>query len=260
MTLYIWKSKKPLDKRGFVWYSYFAEGKTPIIKNVRREYLPKKPCGDGTHHKNTALGLCFFGKIRREGEKPIEKNVKVVDEFGNILEATYPKRAKGLVKAGRARFVDENTICLACPPKTILEDNKMDNINIDKTTGEVVEIPASKYNLEYALEQIERIANDTEHLEKAFEDLKIAAQSNKDTPCGGSNDRVAAAIGDSVKCRETTNQKLIDFYSKMVDDLKPTKELDEKEMFLKFVANAEEKRRPGTGQPNYSDIWKAMKN
>ena len=50
---------------------------------------------------------------------PIEKNIRVVDEQGNEYEATYPKRAKGLVKNGRARFIDENTICLACPPDTM---------------------------------------------------------------------------------------------------------------------------------------------
>ena len=56
---------------------------------------------------------------------PIEKNIIVVDEQGNEYEATYPKRAKGLVKNGRARFIDENTICLACPPNTELEDKNM---------------------------------------------------------------------------------------------------------------------------------------
>ncbi len=56
---------------------------------------------------------------------PIEKNIRVVDEQGNELEATYPKRAKGLVKNGRARFIDEQTICLACPPGKNLEDKKM---------------------------------------------------------------------------------------------------------------------------------------
>ena len=44
------------------------------------------------------------------------------DEQGNEYEATYPKRAKGLVKNGRARFVGENKICLACPPDNIRED------------------------------------------------------------------------------------------------------------------------------------------
>lgn len=152
---------------------------------------------------------------------PIEKNVKVVDEKGNILEATYPKRAKGLVKNGRARFVDENTICLACPPNKILEDNKMDNINIDKTTGLVTETPASKYNLEYALEQIERIAIDTDHITEAFDTLT-------DVKALGSGDNSVEAIVDIVKCRETTNQKLIDFYSKMVDDLKPNAKPEKK--------------------------------
>ncbi len=160
---------------------------------------------------------------------PIEKNVKVVDEKGNILEATYPKRAKGLVKNGRARFVDENTICLACPPNKILEDNKMDNINIDKTTGLVTETPASKYNLEYALEQIERIAIDTEHITKAFAAL-YASASNSETTYGqgGTHAKVAEAVAETVKCRETTNQKLIEFYSKMVDDLKPNAKPEKK--------------------------------
>ena len=57
---------------------------------------------------------------------PIEKNVIVVDEQGNILEATYPKRAKGLVKKGRARFISESMICLACPPEK-MEENEMSN-------------------------------------------------------------------------------------------------------------------------------------
>lgn len=57
-----------------------------------------------------------------------KKSVIVIDEQGKIYETTYPKRAKGLVKSGRARFVDENKICLTCPPKiNVLEENKMDN-------------------------------------------------------------------------------------------------------------------------------------
>ena len=67
---------------------------------------------------------------------PIEKNVIVVDEQGNILEATYPKRAKGLVKKGRPRFISESMICLACPPEKMEENemsntqNKFDNLEI----------------------------------------------------------------------------------------------------------------------------------
>ena len=71
---------------------------------------------------------------------PIAKNISVVDELGNEYEATYPKRAKGLVKNGRARFVSENKICLVCPPNKILEDSKMSNKNI-KPEDVTVEIP-----------------------------------------------------------------------------------------------------------------------
>ena len=69
---------------------------------------------------------------------PIEKNVIVVDEQGNEYEATYPKRAKGLVKNGRARFIGENKICLACPPEQYLEENKMEE-NKTLTKREVFE-------------------------------------------------------------------------------------------------------------------------
>lgn len=61
---------------------------------------------------------------------PIEKNIRVIDESGNEYETTYPKRANGLVKKGRARFVDDTTICLdnACPAGINKpEYKKMDN-------------------------------------------------------------------------------------------------------------------------------------
>lgn len=63
---------------------------------------------------------------------PITKNIRVVDEFGKEYEATYPKRARGLVKNGRARFVDKECICLVRPPNNDLEDNHM-KTNEDKS-------------------------------------------------------------------------------------------------------------------------------
>ena len=56
--------------------------------------------------------------------------------MGNEYEATYPKRAKGLVKNGRARFIDEHTLCLACPPNDYLEDKSMNN-NYEQPAGAV---------------------------------------------------------------------------------------------------------------------------
>jgi hypothetical protein len=45
--------------------------------------------------------------------------------MGNVYEATYPKRAKGLVKNGRARYITDNKIVLARPPEIKTEDNTM---------------------------------------------------------------------------------------------------------------------------------------
>ena len=59
---------------------------------------------------------------------PIAKNILVVDEEGYEYEATWPKRARGLVKNGRARFLSKNKICLACPPWIDMEDNEMTDI------------------------------------------------------------------------------------------------------------------------------------
>lgn len=64
------------------------------------------------------------------GDDTHRKNIIVVDEYGNEYEATFPKRATGLVKNGRARFIGENKICLACPPRKILEDQTVENTNL----------------------------------------------------------------------------------------------------------------------------------
>ncbi len=62
-----------------------------------------------------------------KGAAPIEKNVIVIDQQGNVYEPTWPKRAKGLVKSGRAHWVEgkERTICLVCPPESYLEEQTM---------------------------------------------------------------------------------------------------------------------------------------
>ena len=62
---------------------------------------------------------------------PIEKNIHVVDERGVVYEATWPRRARGLVKRGRARFLSEDTICLACPPNDDLEDTEMSDNKLE---------------------------------------------------------------------------------------------------------------------------------
>src|SRR5690606_4711524 len=72
-----------------------------------RRMKPAPPGGD-THHKKRRRHL------RPKGEAPIAKNVTVVDEHFNPLHPTYPRRARQLVKKGRAEWLDDRTIRL-CP-------------------------------------------------------------------------------------------------------------------------------------------------
>ena len=146
-----------------------------------------------------------------------------MDEKGNVYEATYPKRAKGLVKNGRARFIDENTICLACPPdienENISEDKIMTDINVN--AGNYTEA-SSKFTLDYALRSIEKIRDDTTYLKDTIEALRLMEKS--DGPADVAGEAKGRALQKVVESREATNQALIRFYEKMYDDLKPQKE------------------------------------
>lgn len=169
---------------------------------------------------------------------PIEKNIIVVDEYGNEYEATYPKRAKGLVKNGRARFIAENKICLACPPKNELEDNDMSEESKIK----------SVYNIEYILSQIEKIQEQTDYLNNALEKLSQMGDGDSGNPGAPGNIQgkaKAQAIGDIVRCRETTNQKMLSLYEKMYDDLKQIPSEREKIVAM-LVGQLENSKVPDT--------------
>ncbi len=152
---------------------------------------------------------------------PIEKNIIVVDEQGREYEATYPKRAKGLVKNGRARFVDENKICLACP----LDNFETEDIKM----SENIEIQEAKvtYSVEYILTKIAEIQSETAYLNEAL--AKLSTMSDGDSGGAGSPGNIlgaekAKSFGDIVRCRETTNQQMLRVYEKMYDDLTTSKQ------------------------------------
>ena len=139
---------------------------------------------------------------------PIEKNIHVVDEQGNIYEATWPKRARGLVKHGRARFVSDDMICLACPPNTntILEGHTMND----------------KVELNWLLQQIAAIQSDTEYLKEGLAQLAQMGIGDSGEPGSPGNilgQARANALRDMIQGREKTNQRLLWLYEKMYDDL-----------------------------------------
>ena len=135
---------------------------------------------------------------------PIEKNVIVVDEQGNEYEATYPKRAKGLVKNGRARFVGENKICLACPPNENLEDNKMEE---NKLTAKEIFV-----QLTILQKQL------TENSQTSLHRLGDALSSLEGEDCEARFGQIPE-ICDVFKTRELTLLKMLEMYEKMYDDV-----------------------------------------
>ena len=62
--------------------------------------------------------------------------IQILDSNGNIAGSTYPKRADGLVKKGRACYVNDFTIRLTMSDTMqISEVIKMDTMNIETATG-----------------------------------------------------------------------------------------------------------------------------
>ena len=140
----------------------------------------------------------------------MNKNIEVVDEAGNVYEPTWPKRAKGLVKHGRARFVDKNRICLTCPPDIKTEETPVNNNIFGEMT--VADI----------LTRINNIINQTGYITSAFESLVQMGDGDSGN-CGAPGNIMgkakADAVAEVVRARETTNQQILYLYEKMYDDM-----------------------------------------
>ena len=173
-----------------------------------------------THHKKHNLqyyGVIVqsFRKSNKKGMIPIAKNISVVDELGNEYEATYPKRAKGLVKNGRARFVSENKICLVCPPNTILEDlNMSDNIiKKEQVFTQIAELQKDLESIDKILFNIQCVTDSQQYVESDNGDPltldympEVALEKIK-------------AIREIVMSREHTINSMLSFYLSVYNNL-----------------------------------------
>ena len=172
-------------------------------------------------HPSQKTGIAIYQK----GMTPIEKNIIVVDETGKEYEATYPKRAKGLVKNGRARFIDENRICLLCPPKLELEDKKMsENINTEQVISTPsVEISVNDSKPLTAREVFEKIAELQKQLtESPYHSLHRLDDSITSICESEDNEEIGEQIGEVCNVfalREDTFRKMLGIYEKMYSDL-----------------------------------------
>ena len=179
---------------------------------------------------------------------------------GNEREPTWPKRAEGLVKKGRAYRLAEDHICLTgeITPDDQSQDRQSDHaetgycdrqtevrssdihkkiseeytMDAQERKNEITEIAMEetvqptadwgKLNINYVLDRIEAVRRDTEYLQKI-----IAALDNMTVgqgPGDVAGEEKAKALADVVRCRETTNQQLLQMYQKMYDDLKPVQD------------------------------------
>ncbi|MBQ3591865.1 MAG: hypothetical protein II979_07970, partial [Clostridia bacterium] len=199
-----------------------------------------------------------------EGGSPIEKNVRVTDMHGNEREPTWPKRAEGLVKKGRAYRLAEDHICLTggiTPDDRDRQSDHAENGILDRQTevrssdrerqvseeytmdaqernNEIAETAQQtadwgKLNISYVLDRIEAVRRDTEYLQKTIEALDNMAVGQGPGDVAG--EEKAKALADVVRCRETTNQKLLDLYAKMYEDLKPVQDKPTDNIRLKVL-------------------------
>lgn len=157
---------------------------------------------------------------------PASLKIEVTDSSGKTIGRTYEKRAKGLVKKGRARFTDENRITLL-PSEDAhdyieTEGNKMDERIITENIENISE-ENSQYTIESVMQCMKKILDDTQYIKDAIYNV-TEIPSGDAGDCGSPGDVAgkakAEAISTIVRERENTNQKLIDFYNKVYNDIK----------------------------------------
>ena len=171
--------------------------------------------GDGTHHKKlqayTARGMI-----------PIEKNIIVVDENGTVFESTWLKRANGLVKKGRARWLDEQTICLACPPENeedIIMDNNKQTENVAERIAEAEIIKQSGsitdgLTIKDLLDRMDAVRKEMLSLKDLSGTMETIANQGGEDDAG----HIAEATSQAFIARETTCQQQLRFLEKIYSD------------------------------------------
>ena len=127
-------------------------------------------------------------------------------------------------------------------------------IKVDETTGEVKEV-SSKYTLDYALEQLERIRE---------ESSKFAVETRQkisEIKSGGPGDVGAQTAGEAllalVQEQEQIYRRLTDFYIGMISDLKKdaSQKNAERQQFLDFVTDCVGANGTSAAIPDFEKIW-----
>ena len=101
---------------------------------------------------------------------PMTKNICVIDNKDNLVASTYFKRAKQLVKKGRAKWLNENKIKLIVSNTyyegvKIMSNENTDVLNIDSVQVFIEKLVNENSVAIKAIEEISKVSN---------EDLKAA--------------------------------------------------------------------------------------
>ena len=211
------------------------------------------------------------GNRETEAAAAPQKTVRVTDEAGNEYEATYPKRARGLVKHGRARFTDESqtAIILTCPPdqNMILEDNTMneqnnliENTEVTETETVAIEAPPALTARE-VFDQMVALQNliTGEHTNPLNSLSATIGSICSDTMWQSDELRCGAvnAASTPYRMREETYQQMLAVYRQMYNDLKPQNEAKyaERREFMNWVRDCIDATQCGQELPDFERLW-----
>lgn len=148
------------------------------------------------------------------------KNITVVDDEGNTYQPTYPKRAKGLVKRGRARYLTEHCICLTVPPAHG-EEKPMSNLLpvSPSDSSDDKEILSKISEIISLMTEIQRDKNIYEDALYSLRDMEIEVPTECGAPPNvGAQARADAIMGVAEDYGKTRRQ-LIAFYWRLYEDL-----------------------------------------
>ncbi len=146
------------------------------------------------------------------------KNITVVDENGNILESTYPKRAKGLVKKGRAHWINDDVIRLCAQSKK--EETKMANNIYEILDNQITKMQEQLDNADNESAAKVRI-----QILKTLEVFRAQEQGAKliniiETQLNMLQESLKTYdtfTPENVLAREATNQKIVELLEKLIN-------------------------------------------
>lgn len=126
------------------------------------------------------------------------KKILVVDEHGVFLHSTYEKRARGLVKKGRAQFLNDTTI----------------QFHYATSQKEVKRM--SELTMQDVLHRIDQIHEESNYLKDAFMTIEKIPNNISDEQANAR----AVAASEMVKAKEETNRQMLTLLQLMFESVK----------------------------------------